>query len=208
MPTTAVRTARHLESERKYRESHREQRRAYDRMHGHRPEVKARKNENARIRRQKAAIACHGIAGLSLSMQALPRPKALTDLIIQESRSFCDEWGFHGKHDHLDWDSLLIAAKNIRDNPFYPEVVPDGEFQAYIERHGLTKPTNPWHNSRYLQRFPEGSLKKKMQNLSRRLHGEVWLAQQRVDHLEVLLAQRNASWLEGWRARQVESGKV
>ena len=49
------------ESDRKYRESHRAQRRAYDRQRQQLPEVKARRNETARIRRQKAAIAFHGM---------------------------------------------------------------------------------------------------------------------------------------------------
>lgn len=104
-------------------------------------------------------------------MQPLPRPKALTDLIIQEAEAFCVRWSVPLEF-KFDTDVLEAAATAIRDNPFYPVVVPQEEMNAYALEHGIT---NPWHYSCYLSDIPKGSLKKKMSKLSSRLKQEARL---------------------------------
>lgn len=154
------------ESDRKYRESHRAQRRAYDRKRQQLPEVKARRNETARIRRQNAAIAFHGMPGLGMSMQHLPRPKTLTDLIIQEAKRWSSFWGDNDKNDYICALTLKHAAEEIRENPFYPVEVPWEERDAYFNEHGITY---PWYQSSHLSEFPKGSLSRKMGKLALRL---------------------------------------
>jgi len=179
------------ESDRKYRESHRAQRRAYDRQRQQLPEVKARRNETARIRRQKAAIAFHGMPGLSISMQPLPRPKALTDLIIQEAKKWPSIWGYNDKNDYICALTLKHAAEVIRDNPFYPVEVSWEERDAYFNEHGIT---NPWYQSSHLSQFPKGSLSRKMGKLALRLSRQAEaperaeLAKRWLKHLDQRLA--------------------
>ena len=70
----------------------------------------------------------------------------LTRLILQEAESLCLKYGF-SLECKLDSAVLRMAAEAIRDNPFYPVVVPEEEGVAYCNEHGIT---NPWYGTDYL----------------------------------------------------------
>lgn len=130
------------ESDRKYRESHR----AYDRQRQQLPEVKARRNETARLRYERKVLASSKGKPLRSDFTRHACPAMLTRLILQEAKRFCLEWGF-SLECKLDSDVLKYAAETIRDNPFYPVVVPQEEKNAYALEHGIT---NPWYGTDYL----------------------------------------------------------
>ena len=134
------------ESARKYRESHRAQRRAYDRQRQQLPEVKARRNETARLRYERKVLASSKGKPLRSDFTKPARPAMLTRLILQEAESFCLKYGF-SLECKLDSDVLEWAAETIRDNPFYPVVVHAEEMVAYHDEHGIT---NPWYRTEYL----------------------------------------------------------
>jgi len=71
----------------------------------------------------------------------------LTLLLLQEAENFCLEWGFEVER-KFDTDVLRQAARAIRENPFYPVVVPQEEMIAYYNEHGGI--TNPWYCTDYL----------------------------------------------------------
>ena len=139
------------EADRKYRESHRSQRRAYDRKRQQLPQVKARRNETAR-QRYEAKVLAHA-KGKPLRSDKYgfigraPRPKMLTELLLQEAENFCLEYDLKMEQ-KFDSGVLRLAARTIRDNPFYPVVVSgEEETIAYYNEHGIT---NPWYCTDYL----------------------------------------------------------
>lgn len=114
------------ESDRKYRETHRAQRRQYDRNRQQLPEVKARRNETARLRYERKVLASSKGKPLRSNLTKPARPAMLTRLILQEAERFCLEYGFS-----LEC-MLREAARTIRDS---------------VELNGAV---NPWYCTDYL----------------------------------------------------------
>jgi len=138
------------ESDRKYRESHRAQRRAYDRKRQQLAEVKARRNETARQRHELKVLAQAKGKSLRSNFTKAARPKMLTRLILQEAEWVCEFWGI-SQDQKWDTNVLRQAASHIRDFPFYPiRHFELGESINYVRKNGLTHPTNPWYCTDYL----------------------------------------------------------
>lgn len=103
---------------------------------------------NAHVRNYRKARILKDAKGkpLSPNFRRALRPSMLTELILQEAENFCLRWGL-AVEQKTDTDVLRRAARNIRENPFFPVVVQEEEVIAYYNEHGIT---NPWYNTDYL----------------------------------------------------------
>ncbi len=135
------------ESSRKYREANKEAERERNRKwrEANKEAVRGRKRKYHEAETLKHAKGKR----LRSNYSRAQRPVILTRLIITEAKRFCAEWGFT-EEQAFDSDVLITAARSVRDNPFYPTVVPPEEFELYIRENEITKPTNPWYNTDYL----------------------------------------------------------
>ena len=135
------------ERKRKWREANKEALKEYYRRY--REANKEAVKEHDRKWREAETLKHAKGKPLNSDYSRAQRPVILTRLIISEAKRFCSEWGFT-EEQAFDSDVLRTAARSIRDNPFYPTVVPPEEFELYVRENEITKPTNPWYNTDYL----------------------------------------------------------
>lgn len=141
-------------SNRKYREANREA--VLERKRKYREANREAIRERFRKYREAKVLASAYGKPLKSNFSRAQRPKILQVEIVAEAKRLCREYGFP-QEAYVDKDWLTAAARSIRDNPVYPNVLP-------LEQ--VTEITNPWYNSDYLH---ESALLHGSRGLSARL---------------------------------------